>query len=98
MAIKISYGTKEKEEPIFGNLKRGDFYLHNGELFMKIGSVYDKEELDDEVDCDHNLYGAEEIETVPFNAIHILTGQTRDFTNSCKVSKCETEINVLELV
>jgi hypothetical protein len=98
MAIKITYGTKETEEPTFGNLKRGDFYLHNGELFMKIGAVYDKEELDEEVDCEHNLYGAEEIETAPFNAIHILTGQARDFTNSCKVSKCDTEINVLELV
>ena len=98
MAIKVTYGAKEKEEPTFGNLKNGDFYLHNGELFMKIGSVYDKEELDDEVDCEHNLYGAEEIDTASFNAIHILTGQRRDFANSCKVSKCETEINVLELV
>ena len=65
---------------------------------MKIGSVYDKEELDEEVDCEHNLYDANEIETVPFNAIHILTGQTRDFANSCKVSKCETEITALEIM
>lgn len=98
MAIKISYGTKEKEEPIFDNIKRGEFFIHNNELFIKIGAVYDKEELDEEVDCEYNLYGAEDIKTVPFNAIHILTGQTREFTNSCKASKCEIEINALELV
>lgn len=98
MAIKITYGTKEKEEPIFDNLKRGEFFIRNGELFMKIDSVYDKKELDEEVECEHNLYGAEEIETPSFNAIHILTGQTRDFSNSCVVTKCEIEINALEIV
>ena len=98
MAIKITYGTKEKDELTFGNLKRGDFYIHNGELFMKIGSVYDKEELDDEVDCEHNVYCSDEIETASFNAIHILTGQRKIFTNSCKVTKCDTEINALEIV
>lgn len=98
MAIKVTFGTKEKEKPIFDNLQRGEFFIYNNDLFIKIGAVYDKEELDEEVECEHNLYGAEDIETPPFNAIHILTGQTREFSNSYKVAKCDTEINVLELV
>lgn len=98
MSIKITYKTKNKENPKFQDIENGELFLYKNELFIKIGDVFDREEIENEIDCEHDLHESEEITTPVFNAILISNGSRREFYVSVEVERVDTEITAFSIV
>lgn len=92
MAVRIIWN--EKKPPTFEDIKVGELFTINQTLglFMKIGDVYPRNELDHELDYEHELSSSDDIETDFFNAIKLGSGELRFFDFFDSVAPVEAEI------
>lgn len=96
MAVKIIWNEKKKTPPTFDDIKVGELFTINQTLglFMKIGDVYPRDELDHELNYEHELCDSEDIQTDFFNAIRLGSGELRFFDSFDSVAPVEAEIMV----
>lgn len=96
MAVEIIWNEKGKTPPTFDDIKVGELFTIKQTLglFMKIEDVYPRDELDQEVDSEHDLCGSDEIGTDFFNAIKLGSGELRFFDSFDSVTPTDASIQV----
>lgn len=96
MSMKIIWNEKGKTPPTFEDIKVGELFTVDQTLglFMKVRDVYPRDELDHELDSEHELYSSYDIQTDFFNAIKLSSGELQFFDSFDSVAPVEAEVVV----
>lgn len=71
MALNINIEEKTKDITRFGDIRRGEFFLFNGKLFMKLEEVFSADEIITEVECERDFFSEADIHSNRYNCIMI---------------------------
>lgn len=71
MALNINIEEKTKDVTCFGDIRKGDFFLFNGKLFMKIEEVFSADEIITEVECERDFFSEKDIHSNRYNCLVI---------------------------
>ena len=95
MAIKINYSKEEIALPTFKDIKEGEMFMYGNEvLYYKLCDFYTAEDIRYEVDNEHDLHKAEDIDSDYYNCINVSTGVFLCLPHWANVQKVNVEINV----
>ena len=79
MALNINIEEKTKDVTCFGDIRKGDFFLFNRTLFMKLDEVFSADELISEVRNERDFFSEEDIHSNRYNCLVI--GSKCDYCN-----------------
>lgn len=71
MALNINIEEKTKNITCFGDIRRGEFFLFSGKLFMKIEEVFSADELILEVENERDFFSEADIHSNRYNCLMI---------------------------
>lgn len=79
MALKINIEEQTKDVTYFGDIRRGDFFLFNGKLFVKLEEFFITDEIITELEYQHDFQHEYDIDSERYNCW--LVGSECDFRN-----------------
>lgn len=79
MALKINIEEQSKDVTYFGDIRRGDFFLFNGKLFVKLEEFFITDEIITELEYQHDFQHEYDIDSERYNCW--LVGSECDFRN-----------------
>ena len=79
MALKINIEEKTKDVTYFGDIRRGDFFLFNGKVFVKLEEFFIVDEIITELEYQHDFQHEYDIDSERYNCW--LVGSECDFRN-----------------
>lgn len=94
MATKFIWNGAKDKKPTFGDLRDGEFFMYEDELYIKVETVYNKDELDYEVDYVHNLVDVSEINTTADNCYCLNNPCFRFMGEDTEITKVDVEISI----
>ena len=71
MALNINIEEKTKDVTCFGDIRRGEFFLFKGKLFMKLEEVFSVDELTSELEYERDFVYKEDIHSERYNCLMI---------------------------
>lgn len=83
-----------KANTLICEVTRGQTFVFNDNLYLKLDYVYDAETLDMEVDEDHDLCASNDIEATRYCAVNLSNGILASFSPSEKCALVDVECNV----
>lgn len=93
MALKINIEEQTKDVTYFGDIRRGEFFLFNGKVFVKLEKFFIAEEIIEEIEYQHDLQNEYDIDSDVYNCW--LVGSECDYRNFEDVTVVErTDINM----
>ena len=95
MALNINIEEKTKDVTCFGDIRKGDFFLFNGKLFMKLEEVFSVDELTSELEYEHDFMHEEDICSERYNCL--VVGSEcgyRNFYDKTIVDIVDVDMNV----
>lgn len=69
MALNINIEEKTKDVTHFGDIRKGEFFLFNGKLFMKLEEVFSVDEITTEVTNERDFFSEEDIHSNRYNCL-----------------------------
>jgi hypothetical protein len=95
MAIKINFPVEKKVCRTFSDIKQGEMFMYGNEtLYYKLCDFYTAEDIRYEVDNEHEIYNAEDIDSDYYNCVNVSTGAFLYLPNWANIQKVNVEINV----
>ena len=95
MALNINIEEKTKDVTYFGDIRKGDFFLFNGKLFMKLEEVFSVNEIIIELEYKHDFIHEEDISSNRYNCLMIGSGCNYcNFDNETIVDIVDVDMNV----
>ena len=95
MALNINIEEKTKDVTHFGDIRKGDFFLFNGKLFMKLEEVFSADELTSEVRNERDFYSEADIHSNRYNCLMIGSECNYcNFDDETIVDKVDVDMNV----
>lgn len=79
MALKINIEEQTKDVTYFGDIRRGEFFLFNGKLFVKLEEFFITDEIITELEYQHDFQHEYDIDSERYNCW--LVGSECDFRN-----------------
>lgn len=79
MALNINIKEKTKNVTCFGDIRKGEFFLFNGKLFMKLEEVFSADEIIKEVEFERDFFSREDIHSERYNCL--VVGSECDYRN-----------------
>ena len=95
MALKINIEKQTKDVTYFGDIRRGEFFLFNGKVFVKLEEFFVADELITELECEHDFSHECDIGSDRYNCW--LVGSECDYRNmetATVVERIDVEMNV----
>ena len=95
MALNINIEEKVEEVTYFGDIRRGEFFLFNRTLFLKLEEIFIADEIVTELEYKHDLVHEEDIDSDRYNCW--LVGSECDyryFGNTTIVDRIDIDMNV----
>ena len=95
MALNINIEKKEKEVTYFGDIRRGEFFLLGGKVFVKLEEVFLVNEIVTELEYQHDFRHEYDIDSDRYNCW--LVGSEcdyRHFDNKTIVDRIDVDMNV----
>lgn len=95
MALNINIEERTEEVTYFGDIRRGEFFLCNGKLFVKLEEVYLADDIVTELEYQHDFVHECDIDSERYNCW--LVGSEcdyRNFYNTTIVERVEIDMNV----
>lgn len=95
MALNISIEERTEEVTYFGDIRRGEFFLLNGALFLKLEEFFTVEEILEELEYQHDLVHECDIDSDRYNCW--LVGSECDYRNlynTAIVERVDIDMNV----
>lgn len=71
MALNINIEEKTKNVTYFGDIRKGDFFLFNGRLFMKLEEVFNVDEIITELEDERAFIHEEDIHSERYNCLMV---------------------------
>ena len=71
MALNINIEKKTKNVTYFGDIRKGDFFLFNETLFMKLEEVFSVDEITKELEYEHDFINEEDICSNRYNCLKV---------------------------
>ena len=99
MALKINIEEQTKDVTYFGDIRRGDFFLFNGKLFVKLEEFFITDEIITELEYQHDFQHEYDIDSERYNCW--LVGSECDFRNlenMTIVDRVNVEMNVRYII
>lgn len=79
MALNISIEERTEDVTYFGDIRRGEFFLFNGKLFVKLEEFFITDEIITELEYQHDFQHECDIDSERYNCW--LVGSECDFRN-----------------
>ena len=79
MALNINIEEKTKDITYFGDIRKGEFFLFNGKLFIKLKEVFSADEIIKEVECERDFFSEADIHSNRYNCLTV--GSECDYCN-----------------
>lgn len=79
MALNISIEEQTKDVTYFGDIRRGDFFLFNDKLFVKLEEFFITDEIITELEYQHDFQHEYDIDSERYNCW--LVGSECDYRN-----------------
>jgi hypothetical protein len=95
MALKINIEEQTKDVTYFGDIRRGDFFLFNGKVFVKLEEFFIVDEIITELEYEHDFRHEDDINSDRYNCW--LVGSECDFRNlenMTIVDRIDVDMNV----
>ena len=95
MALKINIEEKTKDVTYFGDIRRGDFFLFNGKVFVKLEEFFITDEIITELEFQHDFQHECDIDSDRYNCW--LVGSECDYRrleNTAIIERIDVEMNV----
>lgn len=95
MALNINIEEQTKDVTYFGDIRRGDFFLFNGKLFVKLEEFFVTDEIITELEYQHDFQHEYDIDSDRYNCW--LVGSECDFRHFEKttiVDRVDIDMNV----
>lgn len=95
MALKINIEEQTKDVTYFGDIRRGEFFLFNGKLFVKLEEFFITDEIITELEYQHDFRHEYDIDSERYNCW--LVGSECDYLNfysTTIVERIEVDMNV----
>lgn len=95
MALNINIEERVEEVTHFGDIRRGEFFLFNKTLFLKLEEFFITDEVITELEYEHDFEHEEDIESNRYNCL--LVGSECDyryFNNTTIVERVNIDMNV----
>lgn len=96
MSIKITYEKTEKKNPMFKDIAKGSPFILGGLLYIKVDKVFRVREIENEIDCVHDLNHSENIQSQVYNALSITTHSYIYVSDDTEVKEVDIECIVRE--
>ena len=95
MALNISIEEKTEDVTYFGDIRRGEFFLLNGKLFLKLEEFFVVDEIITELECEHDFRHECDINSDRYNCWLVGSeGNFRYFENMTVVERIDVDMNV----
>ena len=91
MVLNINIEQKTKDVTRFGDIRKGDFFLFNGKLFLKLAEVFSADEIIKEVEIERDFFSEEDIHSNKYNCL--MVGSE---CNYCNLDD-DTVINIVDI-
>lgn len=95
MALNINIEEKVEDVTYFGDIRRGEFFLFNKTLFLKLEEIFIVDEITTELEYEHDFVHEDDIESDRYNCL--LVGSEcdyRNFNNTTMVERVNIDMNV----
>lgn len=95
MALKINIEEQTKDVTYFRDIRRGEFFLFNGEVFVKLEEFFIVEDIIEELEYQHDFQHEYDIDSDRYNCL--LVGSEcgyRGFGNDIVVERIDIDMNV----
>lgn len=95
MALKINIEEQSKDVTYFGDIRRGDFFLFNGKVFVKLEEFFITDEIITELEYQHDFQHEYDIDSERYNCW--LVGSECDYRhleNMTIVDRVNIDMNV----
>ena len=79
MALNINIEEKTKDVTCFGDIRKGEFFLLKGKLFMKLEEVFSVDEIIREVTNERDFFSEADIHSNRYNCL--VVGSECDYRN-----------------
>ena len=67
MALKINIEEQTKDDTYFGDIRRGEFFLFNGKVFVKLEEFFITDEIITELEYQHDFQHEYDIDSDRYN-------------------------------
>ena len=91
MALNINIEEKTKDVIYFGDIRRGEFFLFNGKLFLKLEEVFSADEIIREVENERDFFSEADIHSNKYNCL--LVGSGCDY----RILDDETIVDIVDI-
>ena len=71
MALNINIEEKTKDVTCFGDIRKGEFFLLKGKLFMKLEEVFSVDEITTELEYERDFIHEEDISSNKYNGLMV---------------------------
>ena len=95
MALKINIEEQTKDVTYFGDIRRGEFFLFNGKLFVKLEEFFITDEIITELEYEHDFQHECDINSDSYNCW--LVGSECDYRtihDNIIVERTDIDMNV----
>lgn len=95
MALNINIEERTEEVTYFGDIRKGEFFLANKKLFLKLEEIFIADEIIQELEYEHDLEHEEDITSDRYNCW--LVGSECDYriiSDSEIVERVDIDMNV----
>lgn len=95
MALNINIEEQTEDVTYFGDIRRGDFFLYDSKVFVKLEEFFIADELITELEYEHDFIHEDDIDSDRYNCW--LVGSECDYRNFCNttiVERIDVNMNV----
>lgn len=95
MALNINIKEKTEDITHFRDIRKGDFFICNGTLFLKLEEIFIADEIIHELEFEHDFEYEEDINSDRYNCL--LVGSECDYRNfgdNTVVERIDIDVNV----
>lgn len=95
MSLNINIEEKVEDVTHFGDIRRGDFFVFNRTLFLKLEEIFVADEIITELEYEHDFEHENDIESNRYNCL--LVGSECDyryFNNTATVERVDVDMIV----
>ena len=95
MSLNINIEEKEKDVTYFGDIRKGEFFLFNGKLFLKLEEVFSVDEITTELAYERDFIHEEDICSNRYNCLKVGSEYDyRNFDNDTVIDIVDIDMNV----
>ena len=94
MAVKFKWNEIKETHPTFGDIREDEYFLYKEDLFVKINPVYAADEIENEVDCCHEITESLDIDSTRYNCYCVNDPCYLYLDDTDLVEKVDVEISV----